>query len=132
MLAWVNDQIVGRNAKQDKNENDRPNGEGGHDDEKQDDETKEEKNEGTIILDATCAPQNIRFPTDASLLNEAGLSAIRSGDLRPITAWLEEHVWKYGKLYDPMELLEKAVGEPFDPRYFTDYLEEKFSALYGL
>ena len=71
MLAWVNDQIVGRNAKQDKNENDRPNGDGGHDDEKQDDETKEEKNEGTIILDATCAPQNIRFPTDASLLNEA-------------------------------------------------------------
>ena len=31
----------------------------------------EEKNEGTLILDATCVPQNIRFPTDASLLNEA-------------------------------------------------------------
>lgn len=24
-----------------------------------------------MILDATCAPQNIRFPTDTSLLNEA-------------------------------------------------------------
>ena len=31
----------------------------------------EEENQGTLILDATCAPQNIRFPTDASLLNEA-------------------------------------------------------------
>ena len=59
-------------------------------------------------------------------------AAIRSGDLRPITGWLEEHIWKYGKLYDPMELLEKALGEPFDPKYFTDYLEEKFSGIYGL
>lgn len=59
-------------------------------------------------------------------------AAIRSGDLRPITGWLEEHIWKYGKLYDPMELLEKALGEPFDPRYFTDYLEEKFTRIYGL
>lgn len=58
--------------------------------------------------------------------------AVRSGDLRPITGWLEERVWKYGKLYDPMELLEKALGEPFDPKYFTDYLEEKFTAIYGL
>ena len=34
-------------------------------------EEGEEKNEGTLILDATCAPQNIRFPTDTALLNEA-------------------------------------------------------------
>ena len=58
--------------------------------------------------------------------------AIRSGDLRPITGWLEEHIWKFGCLYDPMELLERALGEPFNPRYFTDYLEEKFTAIYGL
>ena len=59
-------------------------------------------------------------------------AAIRAGDLQPVTAWLEEHIWKYGRLYDPMDLLERAVGEPFNPRYFTDYLEEKFSAIYGL
>ena len=35
------------------------------------DEPKDEPNEGTLILDATCAPQAIRFPTDTSLLNEA-------------------------------------------------------------
>lgn len=28
-------------------------------------------NEGTLIVDATCAPQNIRYPQDTSLLNEA-------------------------------------------------------------
>ena len=31
----------------------------------------ESDNEGTLILDASCAPVNIRFPQDISLLNEA-------------------------------------------------------------
>ena len=35
------------------------------------DTQQEEANSGTLILDATCAPQAIRFPTDTSLLNEA-------------------------------------------------------------
>ena len=32
---------------------------------------KEEKKHGKLILDATCAPADIRYPTDVSLLNEA-------------------------------------------------------------
>lgn len=32
---------------------------------------KEDTNKGTLILDATCAPANIRYPQDISLLNEA-------------------------------------------------------------
>ena len=28
-------------------------------------------NSGTMIVDATCAPSNIRYPQDVSLLNEA-------------------------------------------------------------
>ena len=59
-------------------------------------------------------------------------AAVRSGDLHPITDWLEEHIWKFGAMYDPMELLERALGEPFDPKYFTDYLEKKFTEIYGL
>jgi len=31
----------------------------------------EQENSGTIILDATCAPQNISYPQDVNLLNEA-------------------------------------------------------------
>ena len=31
----------------------------------------EPSNQGTLIVDATCAPQNIRYPQDTSLLNEA-------------------------------------------------------------
>ena len=35
------------------------------------DNGKEEANKGDLIVDATCAPQNIRYPQDLSLLNEA-------------------------------------------------------------
>lgn len=64
MLDWVNDQIIGR----DDSDRDPPNGGGPGD---ADTPESDEQNKGTLILDATCAPQNIRFPTDASLLNEA-------------------------------------------------------------
>ena len=58
-------------------------------------------------------------------------AAVAQGDLRPVANWLEEHIWKFGSLYDPMELLENAVGAPFDPTYYTDYLAKKFSSIYG-
>ena len=32
---------------------------------------KDDSNNGTLILDATCAPQNIKYPQDIELLNEA-------------------------------------------------------------
>ena len=56
---------------------------------------------------------------------------VAEGDFAPINAWNEEHLWHHGCLYKPMELLETALGEKFDPTVFTDYLEEKFSELYG-
>ena len=34
-------------------------------------QTKENGNRGTMIMDATCSPSNIRYPQDYSLLNEA-------------------------------------------------------------
>ena len=71
MLAWVNDQIIGRKAEQDKHDDDDSNGTDSPANEDKGGKSAEEENEGTIILDATCAPQNIRFPTDTSLLNEA-------------------------------------------------------------
>lgn len=38
---------------------------------KKDDDDDDSKNGGTMIVDATCAPSNIRYPQDTSLLNEA-------------------------------------------------------------
>lgn len=59
-------------------------------------------------------------------------ATVAKGDLRPVADWLEQHIWKFGGLYDPNELLETALGAPFDPKYFTDYLEKKYSEIYNL
>lgn len=56
---------------------------------------------------------------------------IVSGNLKPIVDWLEEHIFKYGSLLDPNELLQQCCGEPFDPKYYTDYLVNKFIKIYN-
>lgn len=35
---------------------------------------KEESPKGTLILDVTCTPQNISYPQDVNLLNEARMN----------------------------------------------------------
>lgn len=99
MLKWVNDQIIegvsdtDKHDDSDKGEQDgsgtdaahgsapeasgRHNGEGfseinasGASGNVETTNAPQPVNAGTLILDATCAPQDIRFPTDASLLNE--------------------------------------------------------------
>ena len=36
-------------------------------------EIKESKNQGKLIIDATCAPADISYPTDLNLLNQQDL-----------------------------------------------------------
>ena len=56
---------------------------------------KEQENKGDLIVDATCAPQNIRYPQDISLLNEARESLEKMVDMlhdpaegpKPRTYW---------------------------------------------
>ncbi len=57
---------------------------------------------------------------------------LAEGNFAPINEWNREHIWKYGSLKNPSELLELALGEKFDPSYFTDYLKEKYSEIYSL
>lgn len=57
---------------------------------------------------------------------------LAEGNFEPINEWNREHIWKYGCLKNPDELLEAALGEKFDPSYFTNYLEEKYSKIYNL
>ena len=57
---------------------------------------------------------------------------LRRGDLGPINDWNRQHIWQYGCLYRPADLFRRATGEDFDPTVYTDYLEEKYTALYGL
>lgn len=62
ILGEINEMILAYNS-----DDDDPNPGGGG----SDDTTETSANNGTMILDATCAPQNISFPTDVNLLNEA-------------------------------------------------------------
>lgn len=81
MLQDVNDVIMGRKTAEqiaaeaedhdEDHKDDSGEGPGGSSGEGSQAEVKDEPNKGTLILDATCAPQAIRFPTDTSLLNEA-------------------------------------------------------------
>lgn len=59
-------------------------------------------------------------------------ACLARGDFAPINEWNREHIWKFGALYKPSELLETALGEKFDPFVYTDYLEEKYGELYKL
>ena len=58
MLVKANEYLLGQ-----KDDNDPPAADGGT--------APREDNKGTMMLDATCAPTNIRYPQDVSLLNEA-------------------------------------------------------------
>lgn len=50
------------------------------------------------------------------------------GDFKPVNDWLEEKIWRFGSLYAPSELFEKAVGAPFNPDYYIDYLTDKYAS----
>ena len=112
MLQEVNDIIIGRpkeeeNTGSDDSDNDKGNG------------GTPAENKGTLILDATCAPQNIRFPTDASLLNEARLNAegiidtlhrkgLTWGDRKPRT-YREEAKKRYNSFSKSRKKNKKSV-----------------------
>ena len=54
-----------------------------------------------------------------------------SGKLTAINRWLEEKIWKYGCMKDPVALFESVCG-PFRPEEYVAYLEKKFTEVYEL
>ncbi len=57
---------------------------------------------------------------------------ISKGNFAPINEWNRENIWKHGCMYTPAELLDRVLGEKFDPTVFTDYLEKKYGEIYGI
>lgn len=58
---------------------------------------------------------------------------VEGGESGPIREWLREKVWRHGSGEGSMdELLERAVGERLNERYYLDYLREKYEDIYGL
>jgi carboxypeptidase Taq len=58
-------------------------------------------------------------------------AAIARGELRPILGWLRERIHQHGGTYPPADLIERATGEPPNPRYLTEYLTAKYGQVYG-
>jgi len=51
------------------------------------------------------------------------------GNFTNINKWLKENIQKYGAIYTPKELIQKACNEEFNPKYYCDYLKNKFTSL---
>lgn len=73
ILADINEMMIQFNLPEYESNNDDNNNSNPGDNSPESAEPEESKpeNKGTLILDATCAPQNISYPQDINLLNEA-------------------------------------------------------------
>ena len=50
---------------------------------------------------------------------------VSEGNLRPILDWLTKNDFAYDYL-DPKDWIKKVTGEEMNPKYYIDYLKEKF------
>ncbi len=57
---------------------------------------------------------------------------IGSGDWSNMLDWLRERIHAKGSLMTPSELIKSATGDAPNPEPFLDYVEKKYSKLYGL
>ena len=55
---------------------------------------------------------------------------LEDGRISVIREYLREHIHRHGKLKTSRELLMNMTGEDFNPRYYVDYLKEKYGKLY--
>lgn len=56
---------------------------------------------------------------------------VADGKLCFVTQWLREHIHRHAGFIKPTKLFESICGK-FDAEYYTDYLTEKFTAIYDL
>ncbi|RME13052.1 MAG: carboxypeptidase M32 [Ardenticatenia bacterium] len=57
---------------------------------------------------------------------------IAAGEFDTLRGWLTEHVYRHGRKYLPLELVERATGKPLSVEPLLRYLYAKFGDLYGL
>ncbi len=60
------------------------------------------------------------------------MDLIGQGDLLPIKEWLNENIHAYGREFKAGELIRELTGEEPSAEPFLDYLEDKYSEIYGL
>lgn len=58
--------------------------------------------------------------------------AIGNGNLSIVREWLDKKILRHGSIYTASTLVEKVTGSPLDEGWFARYLDDKYTALYGL
>jgi len=82
-----------------------------------------------LIGSATAAQLSHYCAQDLENMDEM----IEKGEFAEIKQWLTDKVHCHGKRYKSLDaLLEDQIGEKLNPKYFIDYLTNKYSALYKL
>ncbi|MDH5450632.1 MAG: carboxypeptidase M32, partial [Candidatus Bathyarchaeota archaeon] len=56
---------------------------------------------------------------------------IAKGNFHNVKQWMIENIYNHGNLYDPADLIKKVAGEEINAKYYLDYLNDKYSNLYG-
>ena len=59
-------------------------------------------------------------------------SQIEKGEFSSLLGWLREKVHRHGSKFEPQELVEKITGSKIDPQPYLNYLNSKYSDIYGL
>ncbi|MDR1272116.1 MAG: carboxypeptidase M32 [Clostridiales Family XIII bacterium] len=57
---------------------------------------------------------------------------IEAGDFGSLNRWLGHNIHQYGCMYSPNEVLVRATGEKLQSKYFLEYLNGKYKALYQI
>ncbi|MEM2098751.1 MAG: carboxypeptidase M32 [Candidatus Bathyarchaeia archaeon] len=53
------------------------------------------------------------------------------GNMNNLRLWLTENIYRQGNLYDPAVLIKKITGKTLDAKPYLQYLEKKYTTLYG-
>jgi carboxypeptidase Taq len=56
---------------------------------------------------------------------------ITEGDLKNVKEWLIKNIYSYGNLYNPPDLIKKVTGKDLSVKPYLNYLNSKYSKLYG-
>lgn len=57
---------------------------------------------------------------------------VAQGQFEGVCSWLGKNIHCHGSVYLPNQLVKKVTGESLQPRYFIQYLQEKFGEIYEL
>lgn len=57
---------------------------------------------------------------------------VKSGQFSEIQDWLRKNIQCYGRVFTPSKICKKVSGQDLNPKFFVEYLTEKFGNLYRL